>query len=118
MPAGSVTGKADMGNVHEEASRVVASQMKKDYESKEWAIGGGGVADYDFKAGQSAFVKFPRAHNVIVRTSADISIKFNAASEDAITITAGEGAFSIGSLEVTNIFFTSAGAANVKVVLS
>lgn len=115
---GDIGGKKDMGQVYEEMARVIASGVKKVYQSKEFALSGA-QTDYDFAAGQSAFgTALPRAHTVIIRTDVDISVKFNDAGNDAITITAGEGVFTISAVEVTNIFITQAGSSNLKIILA
>lgn len=114
-----IDGKSGAGNVHNEANRVVAAMIKKQYESHEFLLSAG-QTDFDFKVQQSAFssTKVPRAHFIIIRTDADVSFKLNSISDDSITLTAGEGQFIFSAQEVTNIFFTNTPAANLKIILS
>lgn len=81
-----------------------------------------GTTDYDVKSGVSAlFNRVKTARGVIIRVDQDISIKFNATSEDAIDITQNEVPWQppLGYLDVTNIFITNASGstATVKIML-
>jgi hypothetical protein len=85
------------------------------YENHEWATGI--VADYDVKAGQSAFGTVATARFVSIRTDAAISVKFNLTTNNSISIAANTS-FNVDTLEVTNLYITAVASANVKVFLT
>lgn len=85
------------------------------YENKEWATGI--VTDYDVATGQTMFGTVTIARYVSIRTDAAITVKFNAATNDSVSIAANT-AFSLDTLEVSNIFVTAASSANIKVFIS
>ena len=118
MGADKIAGKEGMGNVHEEAATVLASGMKKSYQSREFTLNNG-QTDYNFATQQSAFgVSFPRAHAILIRSTQNITVKFNDAGNDAISIDA-DTPFPYSALEMTNVFFTNASGSNatVRVIL-
>ena len=86
------------------------------YDNAEWATGA--VTNYDVSAGQtSAFNNVTTATFVSIRTNAEITVKFNATTNDSITVTAST-TFSIDTLLITNIYITAASTANVKIFLT
>jgi hypothetical protein len=111
-----IDGNANSGVLVNDAHNAMAADKKVVYESKEFAVGV--VVNYDVKAGQSAFVLVPRAHNIVIRTSADITVRFNSAANDAVSISAAEGQLAWTHIEVTNIFITAPAGASIKIFLS
>jgi hypothetical protein len=86
------------------------------YDNIEFATGI--VSDYDLEANQAtAFSNVPTARFVSIRTDAAISVKFNSSTDASISIAANT-AFSMDTLEVTNIFITASASANVKIFLT
>lgn len=57
------------------------------------------------------------AYRVVIRTDAAITIRFNSATNDPITIAANTS-FDCNFLEVTSIFVTAAGSAALKVLIA
>lgn len=94
------------------------------YESIEFNVNTG-TTDYDVDTQQSTFLAVVGpagvvgAHptEVILRTNATISVKFNATTNHAITVTASDSPLSWQG-EVQNIFITnnSGGTAAVKII--
>jgi len=85
------------------------------YENKEWATGI--VTDYDVAVGQTMFNTITTARYVSIRTNAAITVKFNATTNDSVTIEANTS-FDIDTMEVRNIFITAAASANVKIFIT
>jgi len=85
------------------------------YENHEWATGI--VTDYNVEAGQSAFATVPTATYVSIRTDAAITVKFNATTNNSITVAANT-TFSVDTLLITNIYLTAAATANVKIFIT
>lgn len=116
VASAQIFGNVDHGAVNESGMLSMGADKKAIYESKEFLLGV--VVNYNVKTGQSAFAgNLARAHNVIIRTDGDITVRFNSNTNDPITIKASEGQMSWSHLEITNIFITTAGA-NVKIILS
>lgn len=113
-----IKGKNGLGNLIEEASKVQASLLKDDYENHEFTAPGGGLVDSSLVVSSpTAFATIVRAHTVIIRTTANISFKFNSTGRPAISLSAAEASFSINALEVSAIFFTAPAGAQIKVLL-
>lgn len=98
----------------EDGSRV-SNVLNTVYENKEFATGI--VTDFNVAVGQSMFVKVPIAKYVSIRTDGAISVKFNATTNDSISIAANTS-FNVDTLEVINIFITAASNANVKIFIT
>lgn len=92
------------------------------YDSVEFALTTG-QTDYNVATNQAtSFVNAPYAHSIVIRTDQTITVKFNASTNTAITISRGEGSLTITrdmGIEVTNIFITnsSGSTANIKVLM-
>ena len=86
------------------------------YDNVEFATGI--VSDYDVDTNQSAaFSNVTIAKYCSIRTDADITVKFNAATNASITVSAN-ATFNVDTLEITNIYITAAASANVKIFLT
>lgn len=110
-----IQGKEGAGRIENEADKVTACRMKPVYESREYALGV--VVNDSLKNNHAAFVLFSRAHNLIVRTDQNITIRLNSVANDAISVTAAEGAISINIVEMTDVFITTTVATNIKILL-
>lgn len=110
-----IQGKEGAGRWDNEADRVTASRVKPVYESKEFNIGA--QTDYSVKVNESAFVKFARAHTVIIRTDQDITLKLNLDTNEAISLSRTERTVTLDIVELTDIFFTTTVATNIKIIL-
>lgn len=111
----AIDGKNGDFRLSNEADRVLGTMVTSQYRNREFALPGG-ASDYDLQANQSVFdATFTRAHYISIRTDADISIKFNSITNDAITIGPGESPFQIDRLEYNNVFLSSTPGANVKI---
>ena len=79
------------------------------------------TTDYDLKTQQAtAFKNLSRAWLVIIWTDQDLTIKFNATTNPAITVPMGESPFEFRNIiEVSNIYISNASGetANIKVML-
>ena len=108
-------GRDGQGTVQEEGMKALAGSVNPLYESKEFVVGAG---EYDVKANVSgAFSEVPIGHNFTIRTDADITVRFNTNSKDAITVLAAEGVFSWNHTEFINVFINGENA-NVKMLWS
>lgn len=83
------------------------------YEAVDIAIGGGGASNRDVKATDNIFDT--PAHKVSITTSAAASFKINSTAGAAITMAANEE-ITITDMVVSNLYLTSAGAANVRII--
>jgi len=113
-----IKGKVGLGVLPEEAARVQASLLKDDYESHEFTVPGGGLVDSNLTvSAPTAFATILRAHTVIIRTTANISFRFNSVARPAVSLSVGEASFSINALEVSALFLTAPAGAQIKVLL-
>ena len=95
---------------------VFSSVCNTVYDNVEFATGI--VTDYDVAANQATcFHAVTTARFCSIRTDADITVKFNLSTNEAITISANT-TFNVDTLEITNIFITAAASANVKIFLT
>lgn len=86
------------------------------YTSKEAASGVVSNVDITTISGfEALFTKVGISKITVIRTDAAISIRLNAATEDAISIAANEK-FECDWLNVSKIFVTAAGSAALKIV--
>lgn len=90
-------------------------QQPSVYENHEWSQAQ--VTNYNVKTGQSAFTVSPSFKRCVIRTDATITVRFNSVTADAITIAANTS-FDCDFLTVENIFLTTSGASNVKILLA
>jgi len=111
-------GNLSGGFHREEADKAMAAMYNDSYESKEFALTN--QTNHDVKVSQSMFLdaKVPVAHKMSIRTDAAISIKLNSSDNDAISVAAAESPFFLDFLEITNIFITNTGTANIKVIIA
>jgi hypothetical protein len=88
------------------------------YDSMEFNLADG-QTDYNVGANVSgAFDKVKYAHAVIIRTNKTISVKFNANTNSAVTVSVAEGSLTISrnlGLEISNIFITNASGATAAI---
>lgn len=105
-------GKAGNFVLKNESEKVMSSLISTKYESHEYATAG---ADTALSLQAGAFATVQRAHFLILRFDAPISVKFNNIANDSISMTTGESPFIFNALEFTDLFIT--GAANVKVII-
>lgn len=90
------------------------------YESLEFTVDNA-TTHYNVKTTVSgAFGKVTTARTALIRSDSTITVKFNATTNDAITLTSLEEYLKIDTLEISNIFITnnSGGAAAVKIILT
>ena len=109
-----IVGKNGLGNTQNEADLVQASLLKGDYEHHTLAPVAPLVNAALSAQSPGAFGVCVRAHTVIIRTNADITIRFNNAANHAIPISAAEGGLTTNTLEVTEIFITAPAGSTVK----
>lgn len=88
------------------------------YQSKSFALAPA-ASDVDMKGTVSgAFVGLPESDGAIIVTDADISVKINATTNDAIPITAAQQSLTLPKeTKISNMFFSSTPGANLTVVL-
>lgn len=99
-----------------QADELNPNQDKRLYDSYEVAaiaIGGGGASDRNVKTTDNIFDT--PAHKVSITTSAAASFKINSTDGASIVLAANEE-ITLTDMVVSNIFLTSAGAANVRVI--
>jgi hypothetical protein len=109
-------GKTPISVVNPDGSWLGGGGSQTAYDNIEFATGI--VADYDLEANQAtAFANVPTARFVSIRTDSAISVKFNLSTNPSVSIAANT-AFSLDTLEVTNIFITAVASANVKIFLT
>lgn len=103
-------------------AQKVVEEYSTDYDSAEFNLATG-QTNYNVKVNESdAFSKIVYAHSVVIRTNKTITVRFNSASNSAITINISEGSYTIDrkmGLEITNIYITNASGATaaIKVLL-
>jgi len=95
---------------------------KRYYESVEFTLPAN-QTDYDLDSNQADFlVEFGPASDreyatqVRIRTDQTITVKLNATTNDAITITSNDSPFDIKGVEIRNVFLTNTTAAAVKLL--
>jgi hypothetical protein len=82
------------------------------------------TTDYNVKTTQAtSFKNAPIAHSIVIRTDQTVTVKLNASTNTAFTVSRGEGSFTITrnmGIEVTNLFITnvSGNTANIKIFLA
>ena len=94
----------------------------KHYENVEFNLSTG-QTDYNLASNQSEFLavfgttlgRFPT--QVSIRTNNTISVKLNATTQDAITITSTDVPFVIRGIEISNLFFTNSSGSTAAVKL-
>ena len=113
-------GQAQAANV------ALGTQMGTKYESIEFDLASGQT---DFPIAGilngapvsnltgTGFQKQVRIHLFQIRTDVEITIKFNDASNDPITIEAGRP-FAFGAIEITDVFITNSANAQIRIILS
>ena len=113
-----ITGKDEGGAPLIEAAKVTAAQIKKNYSSKTFVLANGSNDDNLLTLAATAFDKNKKVHAILVRSDVDISLKFNANTEDSVPVDAG-APFPFSALEITAIFLTnnSGGPAAVNIIL-
>jgi hypothetical protein len=89
------------------------AQSPSKYESAEWTAGT--VTNYDVAAGQGIFSVCPTPKEIIIRTDATITVRFNAATNSAVTVSANT-TFDV-PLQASNIYITTTGSSNIKILL-
>ena len=87
-------------------------QAPTTYDSAEWTSGV--VTNYDVSA-QTLFVNCKNPQRVVVRVDADVTIRFNSASNPAITVKANS-TFDI-DFQFSALFLTTTGSTGVKIML-
>lgn len=96
------------------------------YESIEFNLSTG-QTDYNVASNQATFLevfgptKVVQKHptNLIIRTNQTITVKFNSASNHAITVTSTDSPLEVSGLEVQNVFLTnsSGSTAAIKILV-
>lgn len=89
------------------------------YDNAEFTVANG-TTDYDVSANEAkAFNNVPLARYVSIRTDVTITVKFNATTNDSITITSSDSPLTLDVLEVSNIYISNASGstANIKILL-
>ena len=112
-----IHGKDGIGVYIEEAMKILASRMKKDYEHVTMTRAGATV-NRSVKVDEGKFVKMQYAHTILIRTNADITFKLNSTVNDSIPLSAGEGSISLDAVEVQDIFISTAGAAVINILIA
>lgn len=103
---------------HDQSLKTQASRISTVYASKESATGIVSNVDLTSIAAFSAlFTVVKIGYRCIIRTNQDITIRFNASTNDAITVEANT-AFDCDFLEFTSIYITAAASANLKVFIA
>ncbi len=112
-----ITGKDEGGAPLIEAAKVTAAQIKKNYSSATFTLPNPSV-DVDLLAlVATAFDKNKIVHAILIRSDQNISVKFNANTEDSVPVDAG-APFPFSALEITKIFLSNNVAnANVNIIL-
>jgi len=88
------------------------------YDSKEAAVGVVSDTDITSVSGfETLFENVKISKNTVIRTDADISIRLNAVTNASISVEAGER-FETDWLNVSKIFVTAAGGANLKILVA
>ena len=89
------------------------AQVPSKYDNAEWTTGT--VTNYDVSA-QTLFVNCANPKYVSVRTDTTLTVRFNSASNPAITVNANtEADF---SLDVHHMYITTTGASAVKIFMT
>jgi len=88
------------------------------YENHEYTVANG-QTDNALSAQTGAFVTVLVANYVSIRTDQTITVEFNSASNNGITVTSTDSPFECDRLEITNIYITNASGstANIKILL-
>jgi hypothetical protein len=98
---------------------IIQEPLRLDYDSVEFNLANG-LSDYNLKSNQSAAFQFctNRWTTVSIRSDQNITIKFNATTYNAITITAGRPYELDNLFEIRNIFITnnSGSTAAIKII--
>ena len=103
-------------DVHGQALKVMASKLNTVYESHEGATGILAAATNINTVFSTLFSTVKIAYRVIIRTDATITVRFNSATNHAITVDANT-VFDADFVEVSSVFVTAAASANIKVIL-
>lgn len=112
-----ITGKDKSGSPLLEAAKVTAAQIKKKYTSKTVTVVNGAVDVDLLTLAADAFDKNKKVHAILIRSDQDISVKFNANTEDSVPVEGG-APFPFSALEITALFFSNASPnATVNIVL-
>lgn len=112
-----IIGKSGMGNIGDEAAKVQASLLKADYEHHTVTLVAPAANVNLTTLAPTAFATVIRAHTVIIRCDADITVRFNNAANHAIPVSAAEGGFTTNTLEINSIFVTAPIGATLKFYL-
>ena len=104
---------------HDFKALTVQHPLDRNYDSIEFTVANG-QTNYDVKANETnAFANFQVYTTVNIRTDQDITIRFNATTNIAITIPKKDSPFEMDNLiEITNMYITnsSGSTANVKII--
>ena len=89
------------------------------YDSVEFTVATG-QTNRDIKTDNGGWVNVTTARHIMIRTDQEITVRFNAAVNDPITIGVLDSPFYHDTLDVTNVFITNASGstANVKIILT
>lgn len=94
--------------------------LNTSYDNPEFTLATG-QTDYDVSTHESdAFSNITTARNVEIRTDQTITVKFNATTNNSITITSSDSPRTWSDIEVTNVYITNASGstANIKIWLT
>jgi hypothetical protein len=119
--AGSIEGRQNIKSPSEQFQRAIYSQASDTYDYAEFQVAG--VTDYDVASNQNMFQSTgtPRAHNLNIRTDANIKIRVSNAFQSSttakqISIASTESPFHWSGMETGNLWITCASTCNVKVL--
>ena len=106
--------------LQDEAFRGLANKVATAYESDEFTIGIVTNQSLKSRGGSKIFqADVPVANHVVIRADQPVTIRFNATTEDPITIDPGIPFENANWLEVTDIFLTTTEASNgIRVIVS
>ena len=107
----NIQGTKPFAHLHEEATKVLAGQVSAVYDSDEFSLGIITNQSLKNRVGSTLFLNVPIANHVSLRSDTNVTIRFNATTNAAITLDAGVP-FDLHNLEVTDIFVTTTAAAN------